>query len=98
MVCAAAFRPAELSGHEPDIAGEDGGEIGVDHGGVAAAYEFDERRGLVACRNLRETERTGKLGRLLFMLGIFPGVHEDDGDSRNTVAPRRLHFRPDAVE
>ena len=38
----------ELLGDLPDIAREDRREIGVDHRGVAAADELEERRDLVA--------------------------------------------------
>ncbi len=45
-----------------DIAAQDRRQIGVDHGGVAAAHQLDQRRDLVADRDLREADLAGERG------------------------------------
>ena len=72
--------------HLADIARQDRREVGVDHGGVAAADKLDQRRDLVADGDLREADLAADLGNGLLVLGKFPGVHEDDGDGVDAVA------------
>ncbi len=48
-------RPAELAGDAVDIAAQDGREIGVDDGGVAAAHQLHQRAHLMARRPCRKT-------------------------------------------
>src|SRR5690242_877253 len=42
------------------VAAKDGREIAVDHGGIAAANELDQRRNFVTSRHLREAELAGE--------------------------------------
>ncbi len=70
------------------VAGDDRREIGVDHGGVAAADELDQRRNLVARGYLREAERAGERGNALFVRRITIGVQEHDRDRGDAVGLR----------
>ena len=49
-------RNAEFAGNAADVARQDGREVGVDDGGVAAADQLDQRRDLVADRQLAEAD------------------------------------------
>ena len=84
---------SQLPRHAVDIAAEDRREIGVDHGGVAAADQLDQRRDLVADRDLREAHVAGKRRNLSLVVGIAPGMHEDDGDRADAGVPGRLELR-----
>ena len=70
-----------------DIAAQDRREIRVDDRRVAAPDELDQRRDLVADRDLREAHLARERRDLPLMLGIAPGVHEDDGDRADAVRP-----------
>jgi hypothetical protein len=59
-------------------AAQDGREVGVDHGGVAAADELHQRAGLVAGTDLREADLPRDARRRLLVRGVAPAVHEDD--------------------
>ena len=61
---------------------QDGREIGIDHRRVATANELDQRRDLVADRNLGKTEFACQRRHLSFVIGVAVGVHEND---RNRV-------------
>ena len=77
-------------GRDPvDVAAQDRRQIGVDHRRVAAPDQLDQRRDLVADRDLREAELARDLGQPRLMLGEAPAVHQDD---RQRVDPcsRRL--------
>ena len=50
------------------VAAQDRREIGVDHRGVAAADQLDQRRDLVADRDLREADLARERGHLLLVL------------------------------
>ena len=94
---------AEPAGDAVDVAAQDRRQIGIDHGRVAAWHQFDQRRDLVADRDLSEAEiaRDGCQPRL--MVGIAPAVHQDDGNGvvavvaecLECVAGRRFVERPD---
>ena len=70
----------EGGGDAVDVAAQDRGEVGVDDGGVAAADELDEARGLVAGGDLGEADLAGDLGHALLVPGLAVGMHEGDGD------------------
>ncbi len=84
---------AEAVGHPINVAREDRRQIGVDHRGIAARHQFDQRRDLVTDRDLRETEvaRDGRESRL--MIGEAPAVHQDDRDRVKTVRPECFEAR-----
>ena len=63
-----------------DIAFEDRREIGVDDGRIAAPDKLDQRGDLVADRNLREADIAGDVGGDALVFGIFPRMHEDNGE------------------
>ena len=71
---------AKGAGDLVDIAPEDRRQIGVDHRGVAAPDQLDQRRDLVAHRDLREAGGLRQLFGPRLVLAIVPGMHEDDGD------------------
>ena len=85
----------ELLGNLLHIAAEDGREIGIDHGGVAAPDQLDQRRNLVADRDLREADLASDAGRDLLMGGIAITVHEDDRDGAEPGIVLRLERVPD---
>ncbi len=85
----AGARDVEFLRHLPDIAPQDRREIGVDDRRVAAAHELDQRRDLVADRDLREAHGAGDRSRPLLVVGEAPGMHEDDGDRLEA-----LRFQP----
>ena len=68
-----------LGSHLLDIAAQDGREVGIDHGGVAAADQLHQRAHLVRHAHLREAERASQPGRRLLVRRPAPAVHEDDG-------------------
>ena len=81
---------AQLVRHLHDVAAEERRKIGVDDRGVAAADELDQRRDLVARRDLRESHAAGQCCDLPFVLGPCPGMHEDDRHRADAGFPRRL--------
>ena len=62
------------------VAAQDRREIGVDHGGIAATNELDERRDFMARRHLREAELARERRDAPLVIGVAVGVHENDGD------------------
>ena len=82
---------AQLLGHLRDVAAQDRREIGVDHRGVAAPHQLDERRALVADRDLCDAHPAHDLTRPALVLGMLEAVHEDDGDGIYPVGLRLLH-------
>ena len=71
------FRFAPEAGADAvDVTSEDRGEIGIDHGGVAARDEFLERRDFVADAHLGEAEVAGDGGGAGLMRGIAVAVEE----------------------
>ncbi len=82
----------KLGGDLIDIAAQDRREIGIDHGGVAARDQPQQRADRMAGGDLREAGLAREFGQAAFMLGIFPGVHQHDGagaDARRRARRRR---------
>ena len=48
----------------------------------------------MADRNLRKTDGAGHGSRLFFMVGIAPGVHENDGDGLEASGFELFKFTP----
>ncbi len=65
-------RDAQILGDLSNITRQDRREVGIDYRRVAAPDQLDQRRDLVADRDLRETGSPGEPRRELFMPGIFP--------------------------
>ena len=62
--------PSGKPGRDPvDVAAQDRRQIGVDHGRVAAPDQLDQRRDLVADRDLRKAELARDFGQPRFMIG-----------------------------
>ena len=80
--------------HLRHIAPQDRRQIGVDHRGVAAPDQLDQRRHLVADRDLREAQLARQRRHLAFVLGIAVGVHEHDRHRLDAVAHRRFENAP----
>jgi hypothetical protein len=81
-----------------DVARENRREVRVDDGSVAAADELDQRRDLVADRNLREAHFAGESGDAALVLRVTIGVHEDDRQRVEAAPARRLEIAPHGVE
>ncbi len=81
-----------------DIAPQQGRQIGVDHRGVAATDELDQRAGLVAGRDLAETDVSGQRLDALFVFGIAIAVQAEDGNRADAVAVGLLQARPQIIE
>ena len=94
----AGFLGVELGVHRRDIAAQDRREIGIHHGGVAAADQLDQRRDLVADRHLREIHVARELGDALLVLRIAVGVHEHDRDRLDAVGLGALKLGAHAVQ
>ena len=89
--CPASAQPAVgLHEHQPDagqlvgdvldVAAQDGREVGVDDGRVAARDELHQRADLAGQRDLREADACGQLADRLLVGGVEVAVHADDGD------------------
>ena len=73
-----------LRRHLIHIATQDGRQIGIDHGGVAAADELHQRAGLMGAGDLRKAQLLRDAGGGLLMRVVAPAVHEDN---RNAAQP-----------
>ena len=71
-----------------DISSEQGREIGIDHGGVAAPDEFHQRAHLMAHRDLREAHFVGEARCLALMVWMRISMHEHDGDGVDALGAR----------
>jgi hypothetical protein len=80
----AGRRRAQRLRHAGDVAAQDRGKIGVDHGGVAAPDELDERRDLVTDGDLAEAPPAHLRGERRLMRRVAPSVHQHD---RHRVDP-----------
>ena len=69
---------AQLGGHTVDITAQDGRQIGVDHGGVAAPDQFHQRADFVRHRDLAKSALTRECGEQAFVLRMAVGVHQHD--------------------
>ena len=69
---------AERCGDPVDVAPQNRRQIGVDHGGVAAADQLHQGRDLVADRDLGEAERARQLGERQLMRVVAIAVHQHD--------------------
>ena len=95
-----AVASAEPVGHPVHVAAQDGAQVGVDHGGVAAGHQLDERAHPVAGRDLGEADGPGDPGQLLFVLREAVAVHKDDGHGAQAVGKggAQVLFGPVPVE
>ena len=85
---------AELRRHLIDIAAQQRREVGVDHGGIAAAHELHQRARLVARRNLAEADLPRQRRHRQLVGGEAIAVHEDDRHGADTVVEGRLKQGP----
>ena len=69
---------AEVGGDAVDVAAQDRRQVGVDHGGVAAAHQLHQRAHPVRHRDLRKSDLGGDLGGPRLVVVIAVAVHEDD--------------------
>ena len=88
----------EVLVHLRHIAPQDRRQIGVDHRGVAAADQLDQRRDFVADRHLREAHVARQRRDLLLVLGIAIGVHEHDRHRGDAVGLGRFEIAPHGGE
>ena len=72
-------RAAQLAGHPVDVAAQDRRQVGVDHRGVAARHQPQQRADLVAGGDLGESRRARQLGQAPLVRRVLPGVHQHDG-------------------
>ena len=91
---------AQLRADAVHVAPQDGGEVGVHHGRLAAADELLERARLVRGGDLREAGGARQLRHAPLVLGVAVAVHEGDGHGLEAFATRRLESasRPVLVE
>ena len=80
-----AVAAADPVGHPVHVTAQAGAQVGVDHGGVAAGHQLDERAHPVAGRDLGEADGPGDPGQLLFVLREAVAVHEHDGHRAQAV-------------
>ena len=80
-----AFFLVQLAGHLRHIAAQDRRQVAVDHGGVAAADQLDQRRDFVARRDLRKAEFARERRDALLVVVVAISVHQDDGDGVDAV-------------
>ena len=71
--------------HLRHVAAQDRRQIAVDHGGVAAPDELDQRRDFVAGGNLLEAHFACQRGEALFVAAVAIGMHQHHGDRADTV-------------
>ncbi len=71
---------AQLRREGVDVAAQDGGEVGVDHGRLAAPDELDQRARLVRDGDLGEAGGARQLRHAPFVFRVGVAVHEGDGD------------------
>ena len=74
----------ELRRNAVDVAAQDGGEVGVDHGRLAAADELRQRAHLGRDRDLREPRGARQLGHAPLVRGAAVAVQQ--GDRHGPVA------------
>ena len=77
---------AELRRHAVHVAAQDGGEVGVDHRGLAAADELHQRARVVRDGHLGEAGGARQLRHAPLVLRVGVAVHEGDGDGVQTGA------------
>ena len=83
----------KLGRHLIDVAAQDRRQVGIDHRGVAARDQPQQRADRMAGGNLGEAGLAREFGQAAFMLGIFPGVHQHDragGDALGAGAGERV--------
>ena len=85
---------AELRRHAVHVAAQDGGEVGVDDGGLAAADQLHQRAGLVRDGDLREAGGARQLRHAPLVLRVRVAVHEGDRDRVQTGAAGLLQPAP----
>ena len=88
----------ELPGHGLHVAAQDGGEVGVDDGGVSAPYELDEGTDFMGDGDLGESQRPRHACHRPFMLRVAIAVHKDDGDGAEPGLEGRLEIPTNGVE
>ena len=71
------------------IAPQNRREIGIDHRGVAARNQADQRGDLVADADLGEAFLARDLGEAFLMCSVVPAVHQDDGQRIEPVGLQR---------
>ena len=71
--------PGHLRGHAVHVAAQDGAEVGIHHGGVAARHQLHHRADLVRHAHLGEAHLARDTRRRGLMRAEAPAVQEDDG-------------------
>ena len=95
--------PPQPRHHLVDIAPQHRRQIGVDHRGVAAADQLDQRLDLVARRDLGEADLARHGGQRRLVRGPAPAVHQHDGEraiarGRTPPAARRAPPRVERAQ
>ena len=80
-------RPQRI-GHPRDVAAQDRREIGIDHRGVAAPDQLDQRADLVTDRDLGKAHAAHQLRQMRLMRGVFPRMHQDNGHRLDPIGAR----------
>ena len=89
-----------LGGHLFNITAQDGRQVGIDHGGVAAADELHHRAGFMRGADLRETGSFSQPSRRFFVRREAVTVHEHNGHAAQAlrVVRLKLHFERRLVQ
>ena len=77
-----------------DIAAQHRRQIGIDHGGVGARHEADQRRGAMRHRDLGIADVAGDFGQAGFVRGIAIGVHQHNRHGPQPAIEGRLQREP----
>ena len=91
-------RVAGFGGHPVHITAQDRRQVGVDHRGVAARYQFHQRADVVGSRDLGKAGLAGQVGDRPFMGRETVTVHENNGDRTDTVVVGRFQFPAGCVK
>ena len=80
-------RAGQLRRHPVDVAAQHRRQVRVDHGGVTARHQLEQRARLTRQRNLPEPELRGERGDRLFVLRMQVAVQAGDGQRVDAVVP-----------
>ena len=80
-----------------DVAPQYRRQIGIDYRRIAPPDQLDQGSDLMTDRDLREAEFARDVGQPLFVLGVFPTVHQDDRQGIDAGSPNFLKRASRAV-
>ncbi len=81
---------AQFTSNLTHIAPQNGRQIGIHHGGIAAPDKFNQRAGFMAGRNLGKSDVPRQIRDFDFMIRHAIGMHQHNGDRANAIIKGRL--------